>query len=217
MTVPLVLLEAGPVTDVSASEAVLKGVVNPNGADTTAYFEYSTDTTYNNKTTAQSLSGSGNKPISAAISGLTPATTYNFRISAENSQGAINSSSGTFSTPQERAPEAITKAATAITDTSAVLNGEVDPNGEETTVTFEVGSEANSYDTFIPADQPPLSGTGRQAVSVALSGLTKGQVIHYRVKAESDQGTTYGEDVRFIAQRPIPVPAILHLLFKNEE
>ena len=206
-----------PVTDVSLSGAILKGVVNPNNSATTAHFEYSTDTAYNNKTTSQSLSGSGNQPISAAISGLTPATTYNYRISAENSKGAIVSSSGTFTTPEERAPEAITKAATRITETSGVLNGEVNPYGEATTVTFEYGPAANTYDSFITADQSQLSGTGLQAVSVVLSGLTEGQTVHYRVKAESAQGTTYGENVSFIAQKRMFMPGIIMLLLDTED
>ena len=209
--------EVLPVSDVSTTEAILKGVVNPNHGNTTAYFEYSTDTAYNNRTTSQSLSGSGNQEISAAISGLSPATTYNYRISAENSEGAIRSAKGTFSTPQARVPSATTKAATATTETSGVLNGEVDPHGVTTTVTFEYGSEANTYDSFIEADQSPLSGTGLQAVSVVLSGLTEGETIHYRVKAVSAEGTTYGEDVSFITQRPTFIPVIIDFLLDTEE
>jgi hypothetical protein len=80
-------------TAVTASSANLGAEVDPGGATTTAHFEYVSAAQFtaegfaNSARTADVSVGSGTSPvpISAAIAGLTPGTTYLVRVVASNS------------------------------------------------------------------------------------------------------------------------------------
>jgi hypothetical protein len=78
--------------------AVLTGTVNA-GASSTAHFQYGTTTAYGSSTASQGVGSEGTAtPLAAAISGLARATTYHFRIVAENSGGVSFGADQTFST-----------------------------------------------------------------------------------------------------------------------
>jgi alpha-tubulin suppressor-like RCC1 family protein len=84
---------------ITLSTATLNGTVNPNGLDTTTYFQWGKSTDYGNSTTAQSIgSGSSPLPISANLSRLSSNTTYHYRIVAINSAGTSNGKDQTFIT-----------------------------------------------------------------------------------------------------------------------
>jgi hypothetical protein len=84
-------IKSTTVDDVTANTAVLKGKVNPNTAATTYHFEYGTEDCAVSVCTSVPLGGgqiaAGHNPvsISEALFGLTPGTTYHYRIVAENS------------------------------------------------------------------------------------------------------------------------------------
>ncbi len=79
-------------TSVTGSGATLNGSVNPNGRSTTAWFEWGTGpalATFT-KTTSQSMgSGTTNRSVNSALSGLISGTTYYFRVAASNSAGTV--------------------------------------------------------------------------------------------------------------------------------
>ncbi len=88
---------------VATSTATLRGTVNPNGADTTYWFEYSTDSLLSlvlvSKTPDVSAGGgTENLSVDAALSGLSRNTTYYFRIVAQNSQGVSRGERLSFKT-----------------------------------------------------------------------------------------------------------------------
>jgi hypothetical protein len=81
-------VETKPPTAVTETSATLNGVVDPNGVSTKYYFEYGTTVGYGKKTAEVSVgSGTANLNESKAITGLTPDTTYHFRIVATNADG----------------------------------------------------------------------------------------------------------------------------------
>ena len=84
-------------------------LLNPNYLSTTISFEWGTSTSYGNTTTPSQSPVSGNSSvnISADIAGLTPGTTYQFRVQATNELGTISSNDLTFKTLGQ-APSAIT-------------------------------------------------------------------------------------------------------------
>ena len=94
---PTVLTTAA--TLVTSTSATLNGAVNSNGKATTYYFEYGTDTGYGSATSS-SNAGSGTTAVSvkAPISGLTSATTYNYRLLATNLDGTSYGDDKTLST-----------------------------------------------------------------------------------------------------------------------
>ena len=75
----------GGVSDKATTQATLNGRVNPNGAPTRYYFQFGPNRTYGG-TTVVTDAGSGTSPrkVSATITGLAPATTYHYRLIAEN-------------------------------------------------------------------------------------------------------------------------------------
>jgi len=184
----------GPVTSVGPSTATVTGTVNPNGQATTWYVEYGTSTSYGTKTSNVSAgSGTANTAVSASLSGLTPGTTYHYRVVATNSSGTARGADGIFTTSS--APVAVTGSATNVTVTSATLNGTVDPNGRATTWYFEYGT-STSYGSKTAAKSAG-SGTSTSSVSAPVSGLTRGRIYHYRLVATSDAGTSRGADQTF--------------------
>ena len=75
--------------EVSYASAVLTGSVNPNGSNTSYYFQYGLTKAYGSQT-AIADAGAGSKavPVRLAISGLQPLTVYHYRLVAVNSAGA---------------------------------------------------------------------------------------------------------------------------------
>lgn len=97
------------------------------------------------------------------------------------------------------APIATTNAATAVTQTSATLNGSVNANGLSTTVSFEWGT-TTSYGNSATATPGTATGNSATAVTGSISGLSPNQTYHYRVVASSTGGTTNGNDISFTTQ-----------------
>ena len=87
--------------------------------------------------------------------------------------------------------------------TSATINGTVNPNSIETTVTFEYGP-TTSYGSTILAQQNPLSGDSDKNVSADLTELTPGTIYHFRIKAENTLGITYSSDMAFTTHGSVP-------------
>lgn len=88
---------------VSAQSATLHGTVMPNGATTTFWFEYSTDslvgTVLGTATSEQSVDSSdASANVSASLTDLAKNTKYNYRIAAKNSQGTVRSEVMSFTT-----------------------------------------------------------------------------------------------------------------------
>jgi hypothetical protein len=92
-------------------------------------------------------------------------------------------------------PGVVTLPATAVTGTSATLNGTVNPNGLATTYHFEYGTTigyGNSTSTISAG-----SGTSDIAVNANISGLIAGTPYHFRLVAVNSDGTTNGNDLTF--------------------
>lgn len=93
-------------SSVTSTTAQLNGTVNPQGADIYAVerkFEWGLTTSYGNSTSwSGTLTGSGDTSVSDSISGLTPNTTYHFRVVSRHkdstSDTVVNGSDQSFTT-----------------------------------------------------------------------------------------------------------------------
>ncbi|HTY96853.1 MAG TPA: IPT/TIG domain-containing protein [Solirubrobacteraceae bacterium] len=102
----------------------------------------------------------------------------------------------------EEVPTVVTGVAGEITQTTATLNGTVDPNGSEVTeCVFEYGPGV-SYGYSAPCTPAPGSGDGPVSVTAALTALTPGSTYHYRVKARNAHGTASGNGATFQTEAP---------------
>jgi N-acetylneuraminic acid mutarotase len=87
-----------PASNVTLSSATLNGTVLTE-ASGTAYFQYGTSSAYGASTAHQVMAASISAlPVSAAVTGLSPRTTYHFRIVVENASGPGYGADQTFTT-----------------------------------------------------------------------------------------------------------------------
>ncbi|WP_201319367.1 DUF4347 domain-containing protein [Paenibacillus sp. EPM92] len=110
----------------------------------------------------------------------------------------------------KKPPIVSTDAASSVSATGATLNGTVNANGTDTTVSFEYGTSA-SYGTSVSATSgsPAYANAGNTTASHSLSDLTPNTTYHYRVKAENSAGITiYGDDQTFTTSDASAAPTI---------
>src|SRR5439155_18322163 len=99
VTAPAVSYPSPAATAITATSARVSAIVDPNGAATTYAFEYGRSTGYGDGTGVAPVPGtSGQLTVSATLTGLSPATTYHFRVDAYNSVGSTNGADQTFKT-----------------------------------------------------------------------------------------------------------------------
>jgi len=189
----------GVVSAVGGSSATVNGTVNPGGSATDWWFEYGTSVSYGSKTTTTGAgSGSVNLAVAKTLTGLTPATTYHYRLVAKSSSGTTNGGDGLFTTASP--PTAVTSPATGVGPGTATLGGTVNPNGQPTTWYVEYGT-STGYGTKT-ATVDAGSGTSPKAVSTGVGGLAAGKRYHFRLVATSSAGTTLGADATFVTAEP---------------
>ncbi|MGO9900895.1 MAG: fibronectin type III domain-containing protein [Solirubrobacteraceae bacterium] len=92
-------------------------------------------------------------------------------------------------------PAVATGSATELTNTSAALNGTVNPNGSSTSYDFEYGL-TTAYG-FSTASHSAGSGTKAKSISLTISGLIPGTIYHYRLDALNEGGGSLGADRSF--------------------
>lgn len=191
-------------TSISSDGSILNGTVNANGFTTSVTFQYGLSAAYGSTAAAAQspVSGATDTAVSYAISGLSPGTTYHYRVAAVNSGGTTNGADMTFTTDAEL-PSVSTTMASGVTSSGGTLNGTVNANGASTTVTFEYGI-SDAYGTSVPASPSPVTGTSNTAVSYTVSGLLPGTTYHYRVVAANSEGTTNGENRTFTTSADAP-------------
>jgi hypothetical protein len=181
-------------TSLAPTSATLRGTVTPNGLPTTWWFEYGTSTSYRWRTSAHGA-GSGGSAVAVAsvVNGLRPATTYHFRLVAQNSSGRAYGADRSFSAVAP--PSVQTGSAQSVGPDSAVVTGALDTRGRSTSWWFQYGT-SSSYGKSTPA-RSAGSSAGTQRPSAPLAGLAPATTYHYRLVAKSDAGTTTGADATF--------------------
>src|SRR3954462_3724501 len=86
-------------TNLADTSATLNGTVNPKSSATSFRFDYGKTNTYGSTTGLVGVgSGNTNVPVPANLPGLTPNTTYHFRLVANNANGTSMTGDRSFTT-----------------------------------------------------------------------------------------------------------------------
>ena len=135
------------------------------------------------------------------LADLQPNTKYYVRsyIITEKNTIGYHPAIKQFTTSQttNTAPIVTTQNASNIAQNTATLNGQVNANGNDATVTFEYGT-TTSYGTTVYATPSIVTGTSNTNVTADITGLTENTIYHCRIKAVNVGGTTYSpNDITF--------------------
>ena len=105
VAVPLPTATSLAATAITGTAGTLRGSVNANGNAVAVAFEYGLDTTYGSSLAASPASVSGNTTtvVGATLAGLTPGTSYHYRVVASASGGTVRSADMVFTTLSDNA------------------------------------------------------------------------------------------------------------------
>lgn len=201
-----------PATNVQANSATLNGAVNPNGRPTSYSFQYGTSTAYGGSakmpavrgsatdgraaTTSSTPVGSGNALVAASanVTGLSPNTTYHFRVVARSPGGTAFGQDRTFRTDTTGSPqlEAVTDPATGTGCAVSTLRGRVDPNGTAARYRFDF-RRVGSGTVRRSATRSAGSGDSPVAVQATVRDLRPATTYRFRVVAMNATQTVRGQ------------------------
>jgi DNA-binding beta-propeller fold protein YncE len=202
----------------TATSSVFFGRLNPENTLTSYEFQYAPEEKCDKsklaegKSLAEACAGvlqtseaksSQYGPVGTVMEGasLQPATLYRYRLYAvnEKGQGALNETGGaqlpegTFETAPAPAVQAQTGGAIAIGTTSAVVSGTVNPDGQASTYTFELGVYNGAATRYgIVFSGPAGAGSEPVQETLAVSGLQPGTVYAYRISIHFGDGSLNG-------------------------
>jgi hypothetical protein len=181
-------------TGVTPFTARLNGVFNSYGwSGAFAFFEWGNGNTTDRHGLART---NMDIPVSEIVGQLTPGTTYNFRACAyyDWTGGVTYGSDQSFTT---LVTPIATLPATAITATSATLNGTANPSGWFASAWFQWGATTNYGNLTAVTDLG--YGTNALPLLATVDGLTSGTTYHFRAVANfgPTAGTNYGSDLSF--------------------
>ncbi|HUA74310.1 MAG TPA: hypothetical protein VL988_06085 [Solirubrobacteraceae bacterium] len=174
-TLPAVSIDGEPVTRLNQTSVRLGAELNPHGLPTEYHFEYGTSTSYGEVVPvpdASAGSGTTDTTVGIEVQGLSPGTTYHFRVVAHNSLGTVQGEDRTFTTqgepatvlPDGRAWEMVSPSnkqgvsLEAITEEGGVIQAAED--GSAMTYIAKAAIEPESPSNLSIADTQVLSNRG---------------------------------------------------------
>jgi hypothetical protein len=208
-------VEIGPSSPVGETTAHVTGAVAPGAASgaATIHFEYTLARSFEQATPDeiqvapdQVVPGPDETAVSEDLTGLRPNTTYSVRIRASNADGfSAVSATGTFTTGVV-APGVQDAGVTDRTANAVVVNGRVNPYGQQTTYRFEYGETA-AYGSVVPTGDEDVAGNGYafRGISHHISDLKPATTYHYRLVARNATGSSATPDATFTT-RPAAEP-----------
>jgi hypothetical protein len=203
-----------PATQIGQLSATMHSNVNTKGhASLKCSFAYVNDADFQvngfaNATSvpcSQTPSGQTGTEIEARASGLAPATSYHYRVTATTYAGATESTATTFETLPVAASTITPEAPTGVTENGATLRATVNPHGGQvSSCRFEYGTSV-SYGTTIICPKLVDPVTTNVSESRSVLNLSPGTTYHYRLVVISNAGTVQGGDTEFTTASP-PAP-----------
>ena len=176
-----VSISTNSASSISTTAATLNAYVNSLGnvRSVDVRFQWGTTPSYGNTTQVQAVSYSG--AVSMELNGLAPGADYYFQAFAQTPDGArVYGGQSVFTTISSSKAAVTASPATAISSSTAVLNGELRETGGAygIQVWFEYGTTAQFGNST-----PPFSMNSPGSFSTPVSGLVPGRAYYYRAVA----------------------------------
>jgi hypothetical protein len=192
----LPVVDGTSVSGVTQDGATFNSEIKPGFGPTIYRFQYGPTSSYGSATFPGGPTAYDNidHAVSEAVSGLSPRTTYHFRVQATNFAGTAYGPDQEFTTLS--APIVGSPSASAIAQTSATLGAVINPSLSSTTYHFEYGT-SSSYGAGTVESGSLGSDNSAHPVAAGITGLTPGTTYHYRVVAANAVGPTASSDQTF--------------------
>ena len=162
----------GSPSDLGQSSASLTGTVNPNGQATTYFFEYGTTTAYGTQTSPASV-GSGTTPVGVhqSIVGLSPNTTYHYRLVAQSSAGTTNGADQTLTTATTAQSQTVVLGHEGFVSPGRIVGAEVGCFHGTTTCTGQLTMSHNGTTIAQRSYSIPADSGGFQTMELNSAGV----------------------------------------------
>jgi hypothetical protein len=180
-------------TNLTSTSVTLNGAVNANGISTNTYFEISTSSNFSDSVTVSSsiLSNNVESNINASTTGLSPSTTYYFRVRAVNSSGSSIGNTFSFNTYPTISIQPIHETTTAsLTETFTVRSTTL-LTGQSRAIQWQYSSDTTTGTTWNNVS----AGSGITSETFTTTNTTNA-MNKYKFRAIltfSDTSTTYSE------------------------
>jgi hypothetical protein len=191
----------GSASDILNRSAAIPGQINPHGMPTTYAVEYGIGGYTNSTTSLYAGAGQGFTAVEKVpLSGLEPATTYQYRIKTTNGIGSGYGAQGSFKTRSH--PELVGYLPpTEITAKQAMVHASVRPNGLQTSYFVEYERESPYFGKETPLVSAG-SSLGPVEVSQQLTGLISSSKYYYRIILSNEHGIAVGATESFTTTPP---------------
>jgi phosphodiesterase/alkaline phosphatase D-like protein len=187
-------------TNIGATSGTLTGHVDPDVEEiTNCHFEYGPDSTYSLGSVPCSPATplAGQADVSAEVTGLTPFTTYHYRLVASGADELPAFGEDRSFTPNPGLVPAVDGASAAgLTPTTVSLTAQINPEFAPTTYRFQYGTNA-SYGSETASSESIGEDGVDHSVTSEVTGLSPDTVYHFRVLAVNLAGPSFGPDQTF--------------------
>lgn len=183
--------------------ATVRAQVDPNRSVTTAKLEYGTSDAYGSEIDIAVVPANGTlaETYPIPLEGLSPATTYHFRVTAANADGVAVAEDGSFTTPANLPPvvtalsRTIDYETTLTIPTAAIVAAASDPDGDPLSITA-IGDPTAGGTVTAGTDgityEPPAGFEGTDHIAVTFSDdQGASAVLDITIRVGGPFGTPY--------------------------
>jgi len=177
-------------TNVGYTSATLNASIIANNSQDTVYFEYGYLTNYGKTISAspQIVTGTTLTNVSTTINSLASPMIYHYRVKIVRNGEIIYGNDITFKTNLNN-PDIVILDASHILNNYAILNGTVNANNNNISVTFQYG--VNDLGQSISATPSVITGNSITPILAQIFGLTPQTLYQYRITVIIGLDTLY--------------------------
>jgi hypothetical protein len=187
-------VQSGSVLEASATGATFAGQVNPDGVDTTVRFEYGLQAgSYTASTSPIDAGSSGSAvEVSTHVHGLTPGTTYHYRVVAQNVPGESVGADETFVTQASGSFDLLDDRGWELVSPPNKQGANLEPIGEANLIQAAADGDALAYNANAPTESGPRGYALREQL-LAVRGQDGWSSADIGIPHEAPTGPALGQ------------------------